>query len=145
MDKVKQFNPDDQNYPDENTNHSIPSIKTEVTDSLSKTYEIIHQKDRRRKLEGKIRSVLIFVMSLILSASVIAVIGILQYDEYFAFINLRFDYIERSQSFCDGVTIGNIDIISTSIAGALIIFYIILYKRRVFLRYKYKYRNIGLP
>ncbi len=61
-------------------------------------------------------------------------IGLLQYDEYFALMNYRIDYFNKTHGFCNVVDFNNIDIISTPIAGALILFYIILFKRRVFLR-----------
>ena len=60
-------------------------------------------------------------------------------------MNGRNDYIDQTRSFCNAIQVSSIDIISTPISAALIILYIVLYKRRVFLRYKFKYRNIGLP
>jgi hypothetical protein len=53
--------------------------------------------------------------------------------------------VDRTRSLCESIQISSIDIISTPIAGALIIFYIVLYKRRVFLRHKFRYRNVGVP
>jgi hypothetical protein len=35
--------------------------------------------------------------------------------------------------------------VSTPLAAFLLIIFIIIYKRRVFLKNKFKYRNIGLP
>ena len=69
----------------------------------------------------------------------------LQYDEYFAYVNQRYDYINQSEAFCNIIQFSEIDVISTPISFLLIIIYILIYKRRVFLRNKFKYRNIGLP
>ena len=111
----------------------------------SQTCQIIHEQHRWKKLEGRIRIILNFLLSLLLATGSIIIIGVLQYDEYFAFINQRQDYINATKSFCNVTAFDKIDIISTPISCVLILLYIILYKRRVFLRHKYKYRNIGLP
>jgi hypothetical protein len=118
--------------------------KIKMRESL-KTSHVIYEAYRQRDLEGKHRTRLVLILSCLLSLAVIAAIGLLQYDEYFALIHDRIDYINQSKSFCNATQLANIDIISTPIAGALILFYIVLYKRRVFLRTKFKFRNIGLP
>ena len=64
---------------------------------------------------------------------------------YYANINQRYDYINQSEAFCNIIQFSEIDVISTPISFLLIIMYILIYKRRVFLRNKFKYRNIGLP
>jgi hypothetical protein len=70
----------------------------------------------------------------------------LQYDEYFAYVNQRYDYINQTEKYCDATKpLSSIDIISTPIAAFLLILYIIIYKRRSFLKNKFKYRNIGIP
>ena len=112
---------------------------------LRKTSEIIYENYRKRKLEGIFRSKLVLSVSTLLAASVIIIICLLKYDDYFAYINLRDDYVKSVKSTCDGTKFLEIDIISTPIAISLLILYTIIYKRRVFLRGKFKFRNIGLP
>ena len=114
-------------------------------DSRQKTSEIIYENFRQKRLQGNFRTFLIFLLSCLLAISAIVSISILQYDEYFAYINDRNDYIENSQSLCQKISYSNIDIISTPIAGLLLIIYIIMYKRRLLWVNKFKYRNVGLP
>lgn len=125
---------------------SLPTRETyEVRDSREKTSEPIYEAYRRRQLEGNVRSKLVFFLSSFLCISAVLTIGLLQYDEYFAFINDRNDYIQNTKSLCKKIDISNIDIIATPIAGFLVILYIFIYKRRVFLRDKFRYRNFGIP
>ena len=122
------------------------SIKTNLMpDSRVHTSHIIQEKYRQRRIEGVFRSKFVFLISMILSVAAIILVGILQYDEYFAYINQRYDYINATRNFCDRIDVSNIDVISTPIAAFLLIIFIIIYKRRVFLRNKFKYRNFGLP
>jgi hypothetical protein len=114
-------------------------------EELIKTSEIIKNQYRFQKLEGKFRIKSIFLISCFLAISVIIIICLLQYDEYFAYINLRRSYINKTKAFCNLIEFSEIDVISTPISFLLIIMYILIYKRRVFLRNKFKYRNIGLP
>ena len=125
--------------------NEVNKTKTYKPDSREHTSDVIHHTYRRKRLEGNFRLWLVFLASILIGITGIAFIGILQYDEYFAFINDRSDYIINSKNFCTSTTKANIEYISTSIAGALLIFYVILYKRRIYLREKFKYRNIGLP
>jgi hypothetical protein len=115
------------------------------TDCLAYTSDIIYEKYRQKNLEGDLRIKLIFLISCLLSVGSIIVICMLQYDAYFAYINQRFDYIENMGVFCEGSKFYNIDLISTPIAAALLLLYIAIYRRRVFLIKKFKFRNIGVP
>ena len=112
---------------------------------LKHTCEIIYQHHRRRKLEKKYLNLVLFLISIILSIGTILVISLVNYDEVFAVKNDRLDYLNATHSLCDNITYGVIDLISTPIAALILIFYIILYKRRVLLRNTFKYRNVGLP
>lgn len=114
-------------------------------DSRDHNSDVIYESYRRKQLEGKIRSRIVFLLASFLAIGAIISVGLMQYDEYFAFINDRFEYINQTKSFCNAIGLANIDIISTPIAGALCLVYIVLYKRRLFLRDKFKYRNVGLP
>jgi hypothetical protein len=117
----------------------------EIGEFSESTSEPIYEAFRRRQLEGKARSRMVFVMSSILAICGVFTITILQYDDYQAFVKNRLKYINATKVFCDKTDIANVDLLSTPIAIGLIIFYTILYKRRVFWRNKYRYRNVGLP
>lgn len=114
-------------------------------DARARTSEPIYEAHRRRDLEGDVRSKLVFFLSSFLAISVIVTIGLLQYDEFIAYVNERYEYIENSKSVCSKIEFSSIDVVASPIAGFLILLYIIIYKRRVFLRDKFRYRNIGLP
>lgn len=109
----------------------------------SYTSNVAYELYRNRQLEGKKRSTLIFCVSSLLAACSAAAIILMQIDEYKAFINDRFDYINRTKELCSKLEIVNIDMTSTPLAFLIIFLYILLYKRRVFLREKFKYRNVG--
>lgn len=114
-------------------------------DSREFTSEPIYEAYRREQLEGNVRSRLVFFLSTFLAISAITTIGLLQYDEFIAYINDRHDYIERTKFFCNQIEFSNIDLVATPIAVFLVLLYILIYKRRVFLRNKFRYRNIGVP
>ncbi len=115
------------------------------TEVLMKTSDVIYEHNRIQKLEKPFYIKIVFLISCLLSICSIIIICMLQYDKYFANINQRYDYLNETRGFCDKSELSTIDIISTPIAGFLIILYIIIYKRRVFLRNRFKYRNVGLP
>ena len=114
-------------------------------DNLMFTSDIIYEHYRRGKLRKTYFNFMIYFISILMSIGTILVISFVNYDEAFAFKNQRNDYLDSSRSSCENVSYGVIDLISTPVAIALLIFYIVLYKRRVFLREKFKYKNIGLP
>jgi hypothetical protein len=114
-------------------------------EELIDTSRIITDHYRFKKLERKFKVKSIFFISCLLAISVVVIICVLQYGEYNANINQRYDYINQSEAFCNIIQFSEIDIISTPISFLLIILYILIYKRRVFLRNKFKYRNVGLP
>ena len=96
-------------------------------------------------LEGSLRVKLNFGISILLALGFVLAVFFIQFDEFTANLNDRDDYVKKAKSFCETSQFADIDIISTPIAASLIILYILIYRRRVFLRNKYKYRNIGLP
>lgn len=116
-----------------------------VTKTESNTSEPIYEAYRRRRLEGKTRTKLVIGLSSLLAVGVLFTIGILQYDEYFALINDRVQYVDKSRIFCNQMELAIIDVLSTPLAILLTFVYIILYKRRVLLRGKFRFRNFGLP
>ena len=120
-----------------------PGQQTEI-DVLLSTSKIIYERDRLGQLQGRIQNRIVYFVSLLLAATSIVIIYLLQYDEYFVYINQTYDK-NQTKRFCDSSKAYQIDLISTPIAAALILFYILIYKRRVFLRNKFKYKNIGLP
>lgn len=128
--------------------YQLPSQKQQAAaaaDSREHTSEPIYETYRREQLEGNIRSRLVFFLSTFLAISAIIAIALLQYDEFIAFINDRDDYIERTKLLCNQIEFSNIDLVATPIAFFLILLYVLIYKRRVFLRSKCRYRNIGVP
>jgi hypothetical protein len=114
-------------------------------DVLRATSEVIYENHRKQVLEGKIRTKLVFIPSVLLAASLIVIICFLNYDEYFAYINQRDDYVNSANDICGSLRFKKIDIISTPIASFLLILYALIYRRRIFLRNSFKYRNFGLP
>lgn len=137
--KINSINATVGNNNNNNSNHSNYT-------RTSQTFEHIYEAHRRRQLESKIRSKPILLASSLLAISSIAAIGLLQYFEYIAYIDDdQQGYIQKSKSLCGYIDVAQIDIISSPTAIALIILYILLYKRRVFLRNKFRYRNVGLP
>jgi hypothetical protein len=84
---------------------------------------------------SKTKWYLLVITSFIITIACISVIVLLQID--------RIDW-SGGQGLCFENE-NYINVFSIPIAGCLIIFYIFLFKRRVFLRNKFKYRNIGLP
>jgi hypothetical protein len=114
-------------------------------DNLKFTSDIIYEYYRRGKLRKTYFNSMIFFISILMSIGTIVIISFVNYDEAFAAKNHRNDYLESSHSACKKNSYGLINLISAPVAIALLIFYIVLYKRRVFLREKYKYKNIGLP
>ena len=114
-------------------------------DNLMFTSDIIYEHYRRGKLRKTYFNFMIYFISILMSIGTILIISFVNYDVAFAARNQRNDYLDSTHSACEKISYGIIDLISTPVAIALLIFYIVLYKRRVFLREKYKYKNIGLP
>lgn len=107
--------------------------------------DMIYEKYRRKKLnKGKLSLSILTLLSIILMISALFSIGLLQYDEYNAFINKRVKYIYESKTFCTKFYLGSIDLISTPIGILNSIICILLHKRRTFLTNRFKYKNIGL-
>lgn len=110
------------------------------------TCEPIYEINRRRTLEGSKRQNFVLLASTLLAIGTFISITFMQFDNYIAYQSDRYEYINSTISFCYVFDIVvNVQVISTSIAIGLILFYVVLFKRRVFLRYRFKYRNIGLP
>lgn len=141
---MERFTKEFRTFDDINTDEST-FLNCDDTDQLIRTSDVIYEKYRQKRLEGSTRVILVFCISCLLSIAAIISICVLQYDEYIALLNDRIDYIANTAKFCNSIELSSIDIISTPIAGALLLLYIIIYRRRVFLRNKFKYRNIGLP
>ena len=115
------------------------------SDVLSDTSEIIYERYRRQRLQTIPLNIGILVCSILLAICTTFLIIFINYDQVDAVLNLRTDYLESENSSCNKITYGVIDLISTPVAVAVLVLFIIMYKRRVFLRKKFKYRNIGLP
>lgn len=112
---------------------------------LVATSQIIYEHHRQHKLEGRLRVRLVFFISILLAISFVITVFLIQYDVAYANLNDRTDYVDNGKSFCAASHFAEIDIISTPIAASLLVLYSVIYRRRCFLRNKYKYRNLGLP
>ena len=91
------------------------------------------------------RKLILLLVSIFLSAYFIFSIGEHQYEEYNNFINGNLANFNETDEVCNNLNYANINIVSTCSVIPLIILYILIFKRRVFLSKTFKYRNIGLP
>ena len=123
------------------------SQKNNRFDSREKTSDVIYEFYCHKKQVGVTCSRIIFCISIFMAIIGITLIGIIQYHEYYLVVveGVSHNTIEDSKKFCNDSTVGNIEYVTTSIATTLIFFYILLYKRRVAMRNKFEFRNIGLP
>ena len=94
--------------------------------------------------KSKIVNLILIILSICLAIFCLASITILQYENYAALIRNDSNFSSNAKALCF-LRNNYIDPVSTLISLILIIFYIVLYKRRVFGKTKFKYRNIGLP
>lgn len=88
---------------------------------------------------------ILLLISIFLSIFCIFSIGEYQYNEYNKFVNGKLADLNETVESCNNLNYANINIISTSSVIPLLILYILMFKRRVFLSRMFKYRNIGLP
>ena len=120
-------------------------LQFDQEDSLKETCEVIYERYRRNKLEKSYLKLIRFLLSLVLSIGTIVLISLVNYDVVNAVKTNQTKYLDSVQETCNKITYGVIDLISTPVSIALLIFYVIIYKRRVFLVKNFKYKNIGLP
>ena len=92
-----------------------------------------------------IPKLVILIISSIISFLTIFFIGKIQVDIYDGYINSNMTLYSSNSTFCQDLYLANINIIASVTALPLIILYIVIYKRRVFLVKRCKFRNIGLP
>ena len=84
---------------------------------------------------------IVLFLSTILTIISIVCITLLQLDTYNGF-----DYVKKVEFFCGGKNRQfQIDYLSTIMSLVLIIFYVILNKRRSLFRDKFKFKYIGIP
>ena len=114
-------------------------------DRRNKNSYAIFESHRFRRLEGSKRKHLLLLLSLLLAVCAIVIVTLLQFDEFNAYANGRFDYLNKTKVLCPQIRVSNINITSTPISIILLLIYVVLYKRRTFLVAKFKYKNIGLP
>ena len=113
--------------------------------ALSSTCELIYELNRRKRLEKQYIDWALLGISIVLAVATILIISFANYDQVTAVVNQRFEYLNNTVSSCNALSYGVINIIPTSIGIFLIIIYIVVYKRRSFLKDKFKYNNFGLP
>jgi hypothetical protein len=92
----------------------------------STTSDIIYESHRRKKLEKTSLNLILAVITCLLAAGVILVVSFVNYDQWFALRHDRINYLNNELQPCSRITYGMIDLISTPIAFALLIFYIVL-------------------
>ena len=80
------------------------------------------------------------VLSGILTIISLTFIALLQLDSYY-----ESNYVNKTDFFCGENKLLQIDYLSTIMSVVLIIFYIILNKRRSLFRDKFKFKYIGIP
>ena len=88
--------------------------------------DIIYESHRRKKLEKTSLNLIIVIITCLLAAGVILVVSFVNYDQWFALRHDRINYLNNEIQPCSRITYGMIDLISTPIAFALLIFYVIL-------------------
>jgi hypothetical protein len=123
----------------------MSSAKVYKPDPLAETTNVIYERYRRKRLQTIPLNIGIFICSILLAICTTFLIIFINYDQVEAVLNLRTDYLDAENASCNKIVYGVIDLISTPIAVAVLVLFVIMYKRRVFLRGKFKYRNIGLP
>jgi hypothetical protein len=116
----------------------------------SETYDHIYEAHRRREIEKKIRSKIVYMVAMLFAIVAPVIIGVLQYNLFLdaaklASQNSSQNSINHSKYLCNKLSIKQVDLLPVPIAAALVILYILLYKRRVFLRNRFRYRNVGVP
>ena len=115
-------------------------------DPLLETSKIIydnHIQHLKHHKRGKLNPAIIATVSILLTITTILTIFFLQYTKYTDYINKT--YGNKTNWLCYTSQISTIDIISTPISLLLIVFYVVIYKRRVFMREKFAFRNFGIP
>ena len=122
-----------------------PMRKEASHGDTSTTSEIIYETNRRKRLSTSHMHIALCAISIILAVCMTLIISFANYDQVTAVLNERYQYLNTSTSLCDSLSYGVIDLVPTPISIFLIIIYIIVYKRRSFLKDKVKYNNFGLP
>ena len=105
---------------------------------------IVHDTNQDNRTTQVLR-IIVFLISCAISITVVILIGFLQYHQYENIINNKTSGIGKKSFICRAIDTDNINVISSIAAALLILLYIFIYKRRVFLVDKFKYKNIGLP
>jgi hypothetical protein len=123
------------------TNNEIVNSKKLIFNEKINALKSLKQKKSIRSYKT---SLILIILSSILSLVSIISISILQYSNYRAFITNNTNLINKTEAYCF-LRSNYIDFVSTPISLVLILIYILLFKRRIFWRNKFRYRNVGLP
>ena len=91
------------------------------------------------------RMLILLLISFFLSAYFIFDIALHQYDQYNNYINGNNADWNETKEICKFNFYSNLNVTSIILVIPLIILYILIFKRRVFLSGTFKFRNIGLP
>ena len=122
-----------------------PMRKVASNGSASTTSEIIYESNRRKRLNMAHVNIALCMISIILAVCMTLIISFANYDQVTAVLNQRYQYLNATTSLCDSLSYGVIDLVPTPISIFLTIIYSVVYKRRSFLKDKFKYNNFGLP
>ena len=111
------------------------------------SFNKIYENYRRKNLETKLKFKLIYFITVILTLNGVGSITLYQYNAYIDyFIQTKKENTLASSFICiKEFNSFNIDIISTSFSFILLILYAFMYKRRNFLRNKFKFKHFGIP
>ena len=91
------------------------------------------------------RQRILFLISTLFSFLSIFLIGKIQVDNFNALVNNRTLNLNETLPICQAININNVNYFSVALAFLLILLYVTMYKRRVFLIKLCRFRNMGLP
>jgi hypothetical protein len=99
----------------------------------------------QQKHKSKIWSIVIVVISIIFACCCIGIVAYMQFYTYDCLVRNDTVPLIQLELTCKTIYYGNFEIMSGPSALLIIIFYIILYKRRTFLVERFRFQHIGLP
>ena len=111
------------------------------------TSDVIYEAYRQRRVDRKHihTNAGLFSISLLIALASFLIVFFVIYTEYTEFCNGNGDYFNATFVYCQTSRFGSIDTVTVSIASVILLVFIGVYKRRVFLVGLYTFRNIGLP
>lgn len=111
--------------PESQTNSYLLVNEKNLLGSSIDTTDVIYDEYRHSRNQYKHITVWLILISVIVAIGAIVIISLVSYDEYIAFNNQRFAYLNPKKEFCNKSQYGTIDVILTPI-GAFVIFLFVL-------------------